>query len=168
MEAADPVEADTFARYLAKYYFVHEGFTAAIPPEATALTEACDYVVCRRNGMTFEIVCFVDRGARPGARFGLSPDDTRNCLKYTRKMGVSQLPASIQVVEVGPCDQHLRRTASPAGVSTRSDVLKVGRHCLAGRHIFENCLDERSAASALASALLFAVASLVAQAARGH
>jgi rhomboid protease GluP len=106
MEAANPAEADTFAAYLAKYYLVNKGYNALLPPEAAELTSACDFVVCRHDGMTFEIVCFVDREARPGERFGLSPDDTRdiarNCLKYAGKMGVSQMPASIRVVEVGP------------------------------------------------------------------
>ena len=73
MEAANPVEAETFAHYFAKYYFVHKGFNAAIPPEAAALKQACDFVICRHNGMYFEIVCIVDREARPDARFRLRP-----------------------------------------------------------------------------------------------
>lgn len=125
MEAANSAVADTFAVYLAKYYFGNKGFNAAIPPEAAALTEACDFVLCQRDELYFNILCIVDREARPNARFGLSPEEVReiahNCLQYTgdsaqflaqvlnrsrtpwlSKTGTTKMPAHIQVIEVGP------------------------------------------------------------------
>lgn len=125
MDASNLAEAETFAAYLAKYYFLLKGFNVAIPPEAAALTKACDYVLCYRDELYFRVLCIVDREAHPGARFGLTPEDVReialNCMRYTgdsaqflgqvlnrgrtswlSKTGTTKMPAQIEVVEVGP------------------------------------------------------------------
>jgi rhomboid protease GluP len=98
----------TFATYLAKQYIVKKGFRPGTVPEANALMSAADVVLTLSDGMRFEIVCIVDREKNAGRRFAIARDALeeigRSCLKYAGKMGRTQLPVTLHVVEVGALD----------------------------------------------------------------
>lgn len=68
-------DAETFAAYMARYLVARHGYSVDLPNEAGPLAAACDRVLVRRSGNVVSVACIVDREARPGARFGLSPAD---------------------------------------------------------------------------------------------
>src|SRR5262245_9574688 len=99
-------KAETFASYLAKQYIAKKGFKAGTVPEAKALESAADIVLTLADGMTFQLVCIVDREANPGKRFALTREAVeeigKKCLQYSGKVSGNQLPVTISVMEVGP------------------------------------------------------------------
>jgi rhomboid protease GluP len=96
---------ESFAAYLARYYEGHKGFRAGTVSEAEALLRACDRVLTQSDGLTFRVICIVDREKDPGRIFAPSPDALREigekCLKYAGKVNNTQMPVTLQVVEVG-------------------------------------------------------------------
>src|SRR5216684_1531248 len=95
----------SFATYMAKQFQAKKLYVLGTVPEASALTEASDIVLTRSDGMTFIVMCLIDRESNPGKRFSLSPETVRNigkrCLKYAGKVNRAQLPVVIQILEIG-------------------------------------------------------------------
>ncbi|SRR5258708_7168514 len=90
---------------MAKQFQAKKLYVLGTVPEASALTEASDIVLTRSDGMTFIVMCLIDRESNPGKRFSLSPETVRNigkrCLKYAGKVNRAQLPVVIQILEIG-------------------------------------------------------------------
>lgn len=97
---------DTFSTYLAKQFIAKKGFSAAFVPELAPLTAVCDSVLTFSDGMTFSILCLIDREAHPGKLFDVSLPDVQSigeaCLKYAGKIRRTQMPVLIKIIEVGP------------------------------------------------------------------
>jgi rhomboid protease GluP len=114
---------DTFCTYLARQFIAKKGFDVARAPELARLYQFCEIVLTRSDGCGFDILCMVDRDARPDARFSMAIADLRAigqaCLKYRGKLDGRMMPLTITVMEVGPTspDQKRRlraiRRASP-------------------------------------------------------
>jgi len=97
---------DSFATYLAKHYIGRKGFRPGTVPEAEALAQACDIVLTQTDGLSFQVMCIVDREKNPQKTFAM-PLDTlleigRQCLKYTGKVSGQQMPVTLQIIEAGP------------------------------------------------------------------
>jgi rhomboid protease GluP len=105
MDTANP-RRDTFATYLAKQYIAQKGYKLGTVPEATDLAAASDIILTRADGLSFQIICIVDREARPYQTFALPRDAVmdigRACLKYTGTVHRAKLSVWIQIIEVGP------------------------------------------------------------------
>jgi rhomboid protease GluP len=104
-QAAEP-SVDTTAVYLAKRMCAERGWSPATVPAAEPLTQACDIVLTKGDGMSFQLLCIVDCEADPARRFGLSRDAVteigKQFLSYTGTVHGSKMPVGIQVWEVGP------------------------------------------------------------------
>jgi rhomboid protease GluP len=96
----------TFCTYLAKQFIAKKGFSTVTPPELAPLAAVCDRVLTFSDGMTFSILCLIDREAYPGNSFSLTIDDVQAvgeaCLKYAGKIRRRQMPVLIKIIEVGP------------------------------------------------------------------
>src|ERR1043166_4941481 len=97
---------DSFASYLAKHYIGRKGFQPGTVPEAEPLAQVCDIVLTQADGMSFQVVCIVDREKNPQKTFAMPLDALleigQRCLKYTGKVSGQQMPVTLQIVEVGP------------------------------------------------------------------
>src|SRR5882724_291401 len=126
MDTEPPRERDTFARYLAKQYIANKGYKLGTAPEAAALAAASDIVLTRADGLSFQIICIVDREARPEANFALTREAVaqigQRCLGYAGKVNRTQMPVVIQIFEVGQATvdglqhQRLRALRHSAGI----------------------------------------------------
>jgi len=113
------MNGETFATYLAKHYVARKGFRPGTVPEAEALLQACDLVLTQSDGITFQVVCIVDREKNPQKTFAMPVEALRaigeKCLKYAGKVSGQQMPATFQVIEVGPgpgSDEDRRRLSA--------------------------------------------------------
>jgi rhomboid protease GluP len=101
---------ETFCTYLGKLFIAKKGFELANIPELEKLHDVCEGVLTRSDGYSFEILCLVDREARPKAMFDLSADDVRDigeaCLKYAGKLRGTQMPVFVGILEVGPASSE--------------------------------------------------------------
>ncbi len=106
MNDSNDTAGETFATYLAKYYVGRKGFSPGTVPEAEALTDACDIILTLADGMTLKVICIVDRETHPQKTFGLSREELnrigKECLKYTGSVSGAKMPATFQIMEVGP------------------------------------------------------------------
>jgi len=113
--------SDTFRAYLAKQFIAKQGFELARVPEVRRLQDVCEIVLIR-SGYLFEVLCMVDREARPNATFDIGAAELReigrSCLRYAGQVNWSKMPVSIGVLEVGPRSpeqeprlSHLKRTS---------------------------------------------------------
>jgi rhomboid protease GluP len=97
--------SQSFATYMAKQFQAKKPYVLGTVPEASALTEASDIILTRSDGMTFIVMCLIDRESNPGKRFSLSPETVRDigkrCLKYAGKVNRTQMPVVIQILEIG-------------------------------------------------------------------
>jgi len=116
MSAVETIGTETLASYVARYFVARKGFSADVPQQATELASACDIVLTRTDGFTFQVLCIVDREANPHAQFGLSPDTVRTigrkCLESSGRVGSRNMPIRIYIVEIGPgldIDENHRR-----------------------------------------------------------
>ncbi|MBI4724222.1 MAG: rhomboid family intramembrane serine protease [Rhodomicrobium sp.] len=111
---------ESLAVYLAKTLIVKKGYHAGAVPEARELSEHCDFVLTRANGLTLEIVAIVDRQRDPARKFGLTKAALEKigtaCLRYTGKAGFRKLPVTIMIIETG--------TAIPPEETARLKLLK--------------------------------------------
>lgn len=105
MESKSGEGSQTFAAYLAKHYIAKKGFIAGTVPEAARLEAASDIVLTRSDGMSFQILCIIDREAHPGKQFPLSRDAVeeigKQCLKYSGSVSGNRMPVTLQVMEIG-------------------------------------------------------------------
>ncbi|HEX6267808.1 MAG TPA: rhomboid family intramembrane serine protease, partial [Burkholderiales bacterium] len=105
MEAGSNNAARTFAAYLARNFIARKGYVAGTVPEAASLAAASDIVLTRSDGMSFGILCMIDREANPGKQFGMSREAVEEigkaCLKYSGKVHGNQMPVTLQIMEVG-------------------------------------------------------------------
>lgn len=96
---------DTTALYLAKRMCAERGYSPGTVPEAAAFAEASDIVLTKADGMSFQVICIIDREADPGRTFGLTRDTVtetgKACLKYTGTVNSAKMPVGVQVWEVG-------------------------------------------------------------------
>ena len=96
---------DSFASYLAKHYIGRKGFQPGTVPEAEPLAQVCDIVLTQADGMSFQVVCIVDREKNPQKTFAMPLEALleigQRCLKYTGKVSGQQMPVTLQIVEVG-------------------------------------------------------------------
>ncbi|MBV8449293.1 MAG: rhomboid family intramembrane serine protease [Hyphomicrobiales bacterium] len=106
----------TCAQYLAKHFIAQKGLQPGVPPEASAIAQACDVVLSGMEGVSLKIIAIVDRDVHPGKEFGLDRDALeaigRECLKYCGKVKRAQMPVIIQVIEVenlASSDEQKRR-----------------------------------------------------------
>jgi rhomboid protease GluP len=109
----DPTRAPTsagdaggsFALRLARHLVAGAGFQPGVVPEAAALEGAADLVLTGMDGLTFTIVCIVDRERDPAREFGLAPAQVEAigtaCAKYSGAVNGARMSAAIKVVEVG-------------------------------------------------------------------
>jgi rhomboid protease GluP len=107
------------ASYLAKRMCGDRGFTLGAVDEAKPLADASDIVLTRSDGMSFQIICIVDRQADPARRFGLDVGAVvqagKACLGYTGKVQRTKIPVAIEIWEVGrgaPTSDDLQRLTS--------------------------------------------------------
>lgn len=111
----------SFAEYLAQIQMARKGYQRGTVPEARALEHACDIVLTRSDGLSFNILCIVDRESDPGRRFGLPAEAVRaighDCRHYAGKGSHSRLPVVIQIMEIGA-------TPADAGDRARLGVFK--------------------------------------------
>jgi len=98
--------SDTFCAHLAGQFIAKKGFEVARVPEVARLYDLCEIVLTHSDGYAFDILCMVDREARPDATFPISVEELKTigetCLKYAGKVDGRTMPVSIGVVEVGP------------------------------------------------------------------
>jgi rhomboid protease GluP len=110
----DPASAETTARYLARRLIEDRGYTLGTVPEARALADASDLVLTCSDGVTFQVICLVDREREPSRRFPLSAEEViaagKACAGYVGRINLSRMPVAIQIWEVG------------AGVEPRRDL----------------------------------------------
>jgi rhomboid protease GluP len=96
----------TFCTHLAGQFIAERGFQPAKIPEAMGLIAASDTVLTLSDGLSFTVLCMVDREAHPDKIFALSADEVvaigKTCLKYGEKTDGTKLPISIMILEVGP------------------------------------------------------------------
>ena len=94
----------TTAQYLALHFIAQKGLQPGVPPEASAIAQACDIVLSGMEGVSLKIIAIIDRDAHPGKEFALGRDPLeaigRDCLKYCGKINRVQMPVIIQVIEV--------------------------------------------------------------------
>ena len=94
----------TTAQYLALHFIAQKGLQPGVPPEASAIAQACDIVLSGMEGVSLKIIAIIDRDAHPGKEFALGRDALeaigRDCLKYCGKINRVQMPVIIQVIEV--------------------------------------------------------------------
>jgi len=125
-QAQPESRSETFCTYLAKQFIAKKGFELARVPEVQRLQDACE-IVLTRSGYSFDILCMVDREARPNAIFDIGAEELREigraCLKYAGEVNRRKMPVSIGVLEVGPRSPeqeprllHLKRTSLLAKV----------------------------------------------------
>jgi len=95
----------SFAAYMAKQFQAKKSYVLGTVPEASALAEASDIILTRSDGMTFIVMCLIDRDSNPGKRFSLSPETVRDigkrCIKYAGKVNRTQMPVVVQILEIG-------------------------------------------------------------------
>jgi rhomboid protease GluP len=120
--------ADTYCTYLAKQFIAKKNFDIAWIPEAKQFYEICEIVLTRSDGYTFDILCMVDREARPNATFRMTADELEGigevCLKYTGSVNRQKMPVSITIMEVGPASpDQPRRLQAFKRASSFSKVL---------------------------------------------
>ncbi len=103
----------TCAQYLAKHFIAQKGLQPGVPPEASAIAQACDIVLSGMEGVSLKIIAIIDRDAHPGKEFALGREALeaigRDCLKYCGKVNRAQMPVIIQVFEVenrAPTDEQ--------------------------------------------------------------
>src|SRR5690242_12478564 len=118
----------TFCTYLARQFIAKKGFDVARAPELARLYQFCEIVLTRSDGCGFDVLCMVDRDARPDARFSMAVEDLRAigqaCLKYCGKLGGRMIPLTITVMEVGPTSpDQTRRLRAIRRVSPVAKVL---------------------------------------------
>lgn len=123
-----PAPQSTFCSYLAKQFIAKKGFSTITPPELAPLAAVCDDVLTFSDGMTFSILCLIDREAHPGKSFDLTIYDVQAigeaCLKYAAKVRRRQMPVFIKIIEVGPCsDGQQQRLAQFKRASLSSKVV---------------------------------------------
>jgi rhomboid protease GluP len=98
-------DADGFAIRLARHLVAGAGFRPGVVPEAAALEGAADFVLTGMDGLTFTIVCIVDRERDPAHEFGLPPAQVEAigtaCAKYSGAVNGARMSAAIKIVEVG-------------------------------------------------------------------
>jgi rhomboid protease GluP len=98
--------AGTFCARLANQFIAERDFQIAKIPEAMGLIAASDTVLTLSDGLSFTVLCMVDREAHPGKVFALSVDEVvaigTTCLKYGEKTDGTRLPVSIMILEAGP------------------------------------------------------------------
>ena len=118
MNVAENENASTesFANYLSRNYVLQKGYHPGAVPEARALLDAADIVLTRADGMSFQIVCLVDREANPQSRFLLEKDALLGigaaCSKYVGTVNGTKLPVSIRVIEIAneaPAEEDIAR-----------------------------------------------------------
>jgi len=145
----DPAgEPESLANYFSRVLIADKGFRPGTVDEASALTEACDLLLTRADGMAFCIACIVDRDRDGSVAFARPTQELRRigaeCLKYTGTMNGVKLPVVIEVFDVGnaPADpariEALRPLLSRPGyekVAVRAWVLDG-----ATRHVWSNAL----------------------------
>lgn len=108
------IPIQTFCIYLARQFIAKKGFGIARAPELERLAAVSDIVLTQSDGYRFNILCMIDREARPGKIFNLGVEELREigeaCVKYTGKINRRQMPVMIGVIEVGPgsAQQQLR------------------------------------------------------------
>jgi rhomboid protease GluP len=95
-----------FANRLARHLVVGAGYRPGIfVPEAVPLAAAADLVLTGMEGLSFTIVCIVDREHDPGREFGLDAAEVARigaaCAKYSGSVNGARMSAEIKVVEVG-------------------------------------------------------------------
>lgn len=97
-------EGEDFTAYLVRSLCADRGFVTSYPPEAAPLADACDVLLSFSDGTNFTLVAIVDAERGTGRAFPLSQDDLiaigKACLPYSGKIGLTQLPVFIQIVEV--------------------------------------------------------------------
>jgi rhomboid protease GluP len=102
--ADDGLAQLTCAQYLAEHLIAQKGLQPGVPPEASAIAQACDIVLSGMEGVSLKIIAIIDRDAHPGKEFALGRDALeaigRDCLKYCGKVNRAQMPVIIQVIEV--------------------------------------------------------------------
>jgi hypothetical protein len=104
MIATPPGEEEGFAIRLARH-LVAAGYRPGVVPEAAALEAAADIVLTGVEGLSFTIVCIVDRERDPQREFGLPPARVAEigaaCAKYSGSANGARMSAAIKIVEVG-------------------------------------------------------------------
>jgi len=99
-----PGDEEGFAIRLVRH-LVAAGFRPGVVPEAAALEDAADIVLTGADGLSFTIVCIVDRERDPGREFGLPPAQVEEigkaCAKYSGAMNGARMSAAIKIIEVG-------------------------------------------------------------------
>jgi rhomboid protease GluP len=105
MAARGPGEEEGFAIRLARHLVAGAGFRPGVVPEAAALEGAADIVLTGIEGLSFTIVCIVDRERDPARGFGLSAAQAEEigaaCAKYSGSANGARMSAAIKVIEVG-------------------------------------------------------------------
>ena len=138
----------TTAQYLALHFIAQKGLQPGVPPEASAIAQACDIVLSGMEGVSLKIIAIIDRDAHPGKEFALGRDPLeaigRDCLKYCGKINRVQMPVIIQVIEVenrAPKDEQKLRLGKLRRSSRFGKVVLSG--WIVGCALFV-CLDEPS------------------------
>jgi rhomboid protease GluP len=100
--------SESFALYLARYYMHKRGYASlTVPeiPEIEALRASSDIVLTRSDGITFSVICIIDREANPPKRFECSVPvvqvTAEQCLKYSGTMNGQKMPVTISIFEIG-------------------------------------------------------------------
>jgi rhomboid protease GluP len=105
VEAGHASDAEGFALRLARHLVAGAGLRPGVVPEAAALEAAADFVLTGMDGLTFTIVCIVDRERDPAREFGLAAAQVEAigtaCAKYSGAVNGARMSAAIKIVEVG-------------------------------------------------------------------
>ncbi len=112
-QPANSLPPDSFAIYLAKNYVGRKGYHIGTVPEAQALLDAGDIVLTYSNGMSFHILCLIDRVANPDRKFPLDAAAIQNvakvCARYSPVIGNKPQPIGVSVMEIGPASDADRK-----------------------------------------------------------
>lgn len=107
-----PDAPDTSCSYLARQLIAKERYAEHVVAEAAPLADHCDILLSHSDGYALKLLCLIDREARPGGSFGLTPealnDVGKACLKQTGRIYANKMPVTIMVMEVGPEDAESR------------------------------------------------------------
>jgi len=105
METESSDGAETFAVYLAKQFIAKKGFVTDTVPELADLAPVSDIILTRSDGVTFQVICMIDREANPEKRFEMSRDAVeeigKQCLQYSGTVSGNKMPITIQIMEIG-------------------------------------------------------------------
>lgn len=93
------------ARRLADAFVARLGYAGGTVDEADLLARGCDFILSKRDGLTFSIVCIIDAESSDSPRFQVEKQAAKDilatcCDRYCGTLAGAQQPAVLVIVEV--------------------------------------------------------------------